>query len=57
MALTVKLETDLAIAELKNPKLQAEQREEAKGLQLACENALAELNRHRKEHGCKTTQP
>jgi hypothetical protein len=51
-ALTIKLETDLATANLRNPKLRMEQREEAKGLELACENALAKLKRHQEKHGC-----
>jgi hypothetical protein len=41
-----------AIATLVYPKLRAIQREEAKQMEAACEEALEELNRHREAHGC-----
>lgn len=51
-ALARKAEVEQAAATLKSVKLRIKHHEEAQALQTACENALAELNRHREEHGC-----
>lgn len=50
--LASKADAEQAAATLKNVKLRIKHREEVQAIQTACENALAQLNRHREEHGC-----
>jgi len=40
-----------AIEKLKDERLREDQREATKNIQVACETAIADLNRYRAEHG------